>query len=65
MFRSKQSPIDSFLSSLDYWQELNLLTVLIKSQHPELSLSEAKREAVLADDDELRSEVDEALNSPI
>ncbi|KYK53858.1 hypothetical protein IMAU10237_00833 [Lactiplantibacillus plantarum] len=65
MFKKSQDPIDSFIDSLSYWQELNLLTVLIKSQHPELSLSEAKREAVLADDDELRSELDEALNSPI
>lgn len=61
--RQNDSPIDSFLNSLTYWQQLNLQTVLILGQS-NLGLDEARSKALTNDDDDFRFLLEQALNSP-
>lgn len=63
LFKSQNiSPIDSFLSSLTYWQKLNLQTVLILGQR-NITLENARNQA-LTNDDDFRFLLEQALNSP-
>lgn len=61
-----QEPIDSFLKSLTYWQRKNLGTTLAKSVYPDMSLADAKLKATIdwSDYDQLKFELERALNSP-
>ena len=64
LFKSQNiSPIDSFLSSLTYWQKLNLQTVLILGQR-NITLENARNQALTNDDDDFRFLLEQALNSP-
>ena len=64
LFKSQNiSPIDSFLSSLSYWQKLNLQTVLILGQR-NITLEKARNQALTNDDDDFRFLLEQALNSP-
>lgn len=66
MLNPFQDPIDSFLNSLTYWQLINLRTRLILGKYPEKNFSDAKRQAVVEfyDEDKLKYDLEEALNSP-
>lgn len=65
MFSKTQntSPIDSFLSSLTYWQKLNLQTVLILGQK-NITLKNARNQALINDDNDFKFLLEQALNSP-
>ncbi|UFK66804.1 hypothetical protein IU404_02270 [Limosilactobacillus reuteri] len=64
LFKSQNiSPIDSFLSSLTYWQKLNLQTVLILGQR-NITLENARNQALTNDDDDFKFLLEQALNSP-
>lgn len=62
-FKQYNSPLDSFLDSLTYWQKLNLYTVL-KSGQSELSFKDAKSEGISREDGKLKFLLEQALNSP-
>lgn len=64
LFKSQNiSPIDSFLSSLTYWQKLNLQTVLILGQR-NITLENARNQALTNDDDDFKFLLEQAFNSP-
>ena len=64
LFKSQNiSTIDSFLSSLTYWQKLNLQTVLILGQR-NITLENARNQALTNDDDDFKFLLEQALNSP-
>lgn len=63
MFFKRQCSVDSFLTSLTYWQKVNLYTVLALGQS-NIPYSEAKHQAIVSDDDKLSFLLRKALNSP-
>lgn len=65
MFKNSKDNIGSFLKSLDYWQTINLYTVLAQGQS-RISYNDAKTRAILdyKDKDKLRYLLEAALNSP-
>ncbi|NMV48544.1 hypothetical protein FOL80_07330 [Lactobacillus reuteri] len=63
MFFKRQYSIDSFLASLNHWQKVNLYTVLMLGQN-NISYREAKRQAIVSDDEKLSFLLRKSLNSP-
>lgn len=65
LFKNSKDNIGSFLKSLDYWQTINLYTVLAQGQS-HISYNDAKTRAILdyKDKDKLRYLLEAALNSP-
>ena len=67
MINPFQTPIDSFLDSRSYWQEINLRATLLMSKNHELSHKKAKDIAVRewgSEKNKLKFDLEEALNSP-
>lgn len=59
--------IDTFLHSLSYWQIINLHTVLLLGQNANLTLTEARRQAIIdfsTDYKKTKFLLEQALNSP-
>ena len=63
MFFKRQYSVDSFLASLNHWQKVNLYTVLMLGQN-NISYREAKRQAIVSDDEQLSFLLRKSLNSP-
>lgn len=63
MFFKRQYSVDSFLASLNHWQKVNLYTVLMLGQN-NISYREAKRQAIVSDDEKLSFLLRKSLNSP-
>lgn len=58
---------DTFLHSLEYWQIINLHTVLLLGQDANLTLKEARRQAITSFDTTHKKTkflLEQALNSP-
>lgn len=58
---------DTFLHSLEYWQIINLHTVLLLGQDANLTLKEARQQAIIdfdTDHKKLKFLLEQALNSP-
>ena len=57
--------IDTFLNSLNYWQTINLYTVLAQGQY-NLTYNQAKAKAMIdfGDKSKLKILLEQALNSP-
>lgn len=64
MFKNRDN-INTFLKSLDYWQTINLFTVLAQGQSF-ISYDDAKAQAMVDYDDKekLKIILEQALNSP-
>ena len=56
-------PVDSFLSSLTYWQEVNLKMNILKLDNPKISKKEALEEATLADAKSLKYDLEKIIGT--
>lgn len=65
--KKENNNIDSFLNSLDYWEEINLYIALLKAQDREITTEEAYKKAILDYDESggLRWSFERALKSTI
>lgn len=58
-------PVDSFLSSLTYWQEVNLKMNILKLDNPEISKSEAFEQAALSDSEPLKYDLEKMVGTVV
>ena len=65
-FQSSDSSLEKFISSLSYWQAINLRMTLLKSKRPNDSEEDIRIQAVTeySDSEKLKYDLEEALNSP-
>lgn len=65
-FQSSDSSLEKFISSLNYWQAINLRMTLLKSKRPNDSEEDIRIQAVTeySDSEKLKYDLEEALNSP-
>lgn len=65
-FQSSDSSLEKFISSLNYWQAINLRMTLLKSKRPNDSEEDIRIQAVkeYSDSEKLKYDLEEALNSP-